>query len=164
MYWKLIATWAIVLLLSLHVSAGAVPIVLTNPGFENPPTASFLPGSIPGWTITGSGAGCWNIDPVGGTPLGFWTTPAPEGTQIGFVARASPMPGPAAMAQVLRDTLHANALYTLTGQVGHPMGFGTSANPDTGYTVELLAGQASVRTLSSTGPEGTFVPFQLTFN
>lgn len=164
MYLKSIAIWAIVLLFGIPASAEAVPIAIKNSGFENPPTSSFIPGAITGWTIAGSGAGVWNINPVSGNPLGFWTTPAPEGNQIGFVAREIPTPGPASIAQVLSDTLQANSLYTLTGQVGHPIGFGMSANPDTVYTVELLAGNTILSTLSGTGPEGSFIPFQLTFN
>jgi hypothetical protein len=161
MNWKLITAGAIAISLGVHASAGAVPILLTNPGFEAPAVATVNNGPIVGWDIGGNVAGAWNINAF---PQGYWTSSAPEGNQIGWVSAAHLVSGPAWIVQVLSDTLQADALYTLTGQVGHPIGFGASSNPDTVYRVALLAGINILSELFATGPEGTFTPFQLTFD
>ncbi|MFN0056461.1 MAG: PEP-CTERM sorting domain-containing protein [Planctomycetales bacterium] len=147
--------------LGAHSTASAAHLFIANPGFEDPATTGFNVGSIAGWSITGSGGGVWNINDA---PLGFWTVPAPEGKQIGFVARESPPGTPASISQVLADVLQDFSTYKLTGQVGHPLGFGASPDPDTEYTVELLAGSTTLASLSATGPEGQFVPFELIFD
>ena len=147
----LAAPWLTLLLASMHNPAQAIPIFVNNPGFEASPTTGVNVGLIPGWTTaTGSGSGWWNINTL---PLGFWSVPAPEGNQVAFVARTDPG-GPASIAQTLGATLQPNAVYTLTGSVGHPIGFGSSLNPDTLYTVELLAGGNLLSLISGTGPEG----------
>lgn len=149
------------LVLVAGTRADFVPIV--NPGFENPADPVFNTGPIVGWTISGSGAGVWNINDA---PLGFWSTTAPEGKQIGYVGRELPTPPgtPASISQTLSFALQADTTYTLTGQVGHPIGFGGSPDPDTVYTIELLAGANVLNSISGTGPEGTFTPFSLAFN
>lgn len=163
MLWTRIVPGTLALLLGAHIAAWATPIALTNPSFEGPVTTGFSVGSITGWNIDsgGSGAGVWNIADA---PLGFWTVPAPAGKQIAFVARDDPAGVPQSISQQLGATLQANALYTLTGQVGHPIGFGSTPDPDTVYTVELLAGTTTLSTISGTGPEGSFAAFQLTFD
>jgi hypothetical protein len=50
----------------------------------------------------------------------------------------------------------------LTGQVGHPIGFG--ATTGTLHSVELLAGTNVLASISGTGPEGSFTPFQVAFD
>jgi hypothetical protein len=149
---------AIALLLGMSSSASAVPISITNAGFENPPTAFFSAGNITGWVIEGSGAGVWNLNDM---PTSFWSVPAPEGKQVGFVARDDPG-GAASISQVLGDTLMADSWYTLTGQVGHPVGNGASRG--TVYTVELLAGTTVLNSISTNGLEGTFTSFILNFD
>jgi hypothetical protein len=66
------------------------------------------------------------------------------------------------MSQTLSDTLQPATLYSLTGFVGHPIGYGSSAG--TTYTAELLAGSTQLSTVTSFGPEGTFAPFALIFD
>lgn len=154
----------VVALLALLVLASGVRadfIPITNPGFEDPPDAVFNTGPITGWTISGSGAGVWNINAA---PLGFWDVGAPEGKQIAFVARETEPGVAATISQTLSDLLLASTTYNLTGQVGHPKGFGATADPDTVYTVELLAGANVLASVSGTGPEGSFVPFALSFD
>lgn len=161
MRYKSAAPWLTALLIGLCDPAGATPIAISNPGFESSPTSGVNTGNMPGWTGAGSGFGWWNINVL---PLAFWSTTAPEGSQVAFVGRDTPADGPASIAQVLGVTLQAGGVYTLTGQVGHPMGFGASRDPDTLYTVELLVGNSVVSTISGTGPEGSFMPFQLVFD
>jgi hypothetical protein len=60
-------------------------------------------------------------------------------------------------------TLEADTRYTLAGWAGHPIGYGSSPDPDTTYTVELLAGSVVLASTTGTGPEGTFAPFAVTF-
>lgn len=161
MHYKPIAPWLIALLFGAHIPAEATPITVINPGFESAPTLGVNTGNMPGWTGTGSGFGWWNINSL---PAGYWSAAAPEGNQIAFVGRETPADGPASLSQVLGATLQAGGVYTLTGQVGHPIGFGAGRSPDTLYTVELLAGSTVVGTISGTGPEGSFMPFQLVFD
>lgn len=142
-------------------SARADLIAIINPGFESPVTTGFNIGPFTGWALSGSGGGVWNINAA---PLGFWTAPAPEGNQIAFVGRDDPPGAPASIVQTLSAVLQNNSVYTLTGFVGHPIGFGATPDPDTVYTIELLAGGAVVGTLSGTGPEGSFSAFQLQFD
>ncbi len=160
MHEKLIPRMSVLLLLGASASAWASSVTITNPGFEDPATDFFSVGNITGWAITGSNAGVWNLND---TFTGFWSDLAPEGKQVAFVAREDPG-GPASISQTLSDALLADSVYTLTGQVGHPIGFGSTLDPDTVYTVELLAGGTVLNSISATGPEGTFTPFQLTFD
>lgn len=157
---KFFSAGAVYLLLGLSGSAWATPITILNAGFENPPTALSTAGNITGWVITGSGAGVWNLND---NPTGFWSVTAPKGKQVGFVGREDPG-GAASISQVLTATLLDNSVYTLSGQVGHPRGFGATLNPDTVFTVELLAGSTVLSSISGTGLEGMFSSFQLTFN
>lgn len=161
MHWKFIAPCAVALMMGAQVSAWATPIFITNAGFEDPPTSGVNVGLFTGWNATGSGAGVWNINAA---PLGYWNTSAPEGNQIAYVGRENPSGTPASISQILGDTVQADSVYTLTGQVGHPIGYGSTPDPDTVYTVELLAGNVSVSLFSGTGLEGAFSLFQLTFD
>jgi hypothetical protein len=152
---------AALLALALASPAEAALIAITNPGFEAQPTLGVNVGVPTGWTASGSGTGWWNINTL---PLTFWNTAAPEGNQVAFVARTDPTDGPASLTQTLAATLAANATYTLSGMVGHPVGFGATRNAGTVYTVELLAGATVLNSVSGTGPEGSFVSFQLVFD
>src|SRR5689334_13922254 len=87
--------------------ANADLLTIDNPGFESPQTTTFNEGPITGWTISGTGAGVWNIN---AEPLGFWNVPAPEGNQIAYVSPADNS-GPAAISQTLSATLQANTTY-----------------------------------------------------
>lgn len=139
-------------------------IAIVNPGFESPTTNTTLGGAPTGWTLSGpGGAGVWDINTF---PAGFWTgaSPAPEGDQVAYLSDA-PAPGaPSTISQFLADTLQANTLYNLSGQVGHPIGFGTTPVVDTVYTVELFAGANFLAATSGTGPEGSFIPFLVPFD
>lgn len=147
--------------LLLGGAATATSVSIVNAGFEDPPTGSYTVGAPTGWTLGGSGGGVWNINV---SPLGFWTASAPEGRQVGWLSPA-PSPGStASFTQALSDVLVGNSLYTLAGSVGHPIGYGTTPNPATVYTVELLAGSNVLATTSGTGPEGTFTTFSFNFD
>lgn len=159
MFRRLLLAAVVLLPITMTASAQAGLIPIINAGFEDPPTTTFNNGLITGWTISGSGAGVWNINDA---PLGFWDITAPEGKQIAYVSPA-PAPGNAAsISQVLGASLAANTVYTLSGEVGHPIGFGTTVN--TVYTIELLAGANVLGSLTGTGPEGMFAHFELTFD
>lgn len=141
--------------------ASAVSVAIMNAGFETDVTPSFTNSAPTGWSLSGSGGGSWNINDA---PLGFWTSTAPEGKQIGWIAPA-PLPGASAsLSQTLSDVLIANSVYTLAGSVGHPIGFGSTPNPDTVYAVELYAGINLLASTSGTGPEGSFTTFSLNFD
>jgi HpiC1 cyclase len=147
-------------LVALPLQVQATAITILNPGFEDPAT-NFVAKPITDWTDTGGGAGVWNIN-ANGAP--YWTAPAPEGNQIGFLSDA-PSPGsPASISQVLSDSLAANTLYTLSGQVGHPIGYEVG----TIWTASLYAYDGSTHTLldsiSGTGPAGSFIGFSLIFD
>ena len=139
-------------------AAEATAIPIANAGFENPVVG--LLGPLTDWTLSGtSGSGVWNINAF---PLGFWTVGAPEGNQIAYVAGAPRTTG-ASISQILGDTLLDGQTYTLTGFVGQPIGFGSTPPPTT-YTIALFADGVLLNSISGTGPEGTFVPFSLTFD
>ena len=148
---------AALLIWNCPTHAGSIPIV--NAGFEDPITSGFTSSGATGWTLSGTGGGVWNIN---ADPLGFWTVPAPEGNQIGWLSPAPAPGGPATYSQVLSSVLQADTTYTLTGEVGHPIGFG--ATNGTVYTVSLLAGTNVLASISGTGPEGSFAPFTVTFD
>jgi hypothetical protein len=132
---------------------GQAQIPLINADFESPATASTTD-SVTGWTITGSGAGVWNINAYA---TAFWDVPAPDGNQVAYV---SPTPlGAAALEQITSSTVVPGVTYMLSGQVGHPKGWGSSQG--TIYSVEILAGGTAVKSLAGTGPEGSFAPFSV---
>jgi len=146
---------AIVNILALTpLLASAATII--NGGFEDPVTGTFTKGNvINGWSIiSGSGGGVWNIN---SSPNGYWNVPAPEGNQVGWLAADGL--GPASVQQTLTETIAAGFTYSLSGKVGHPIGFGASQTPDTVYTVDILAGATVLATFSGTGPEGSFTDF-----
>lgn len=153
----LIASIGLLALLGGHGRTQGDLIQIVNAGFEDPAVSSFTSSGAAGWTRTGDGGGVWNINDA---PLGFWTVSTPEGNQIGWLSTA-PSGGPASYAQTLSATLQANTVYTLAGQVGHPIGFGVTTG--TVYTADLLAGGNLLATASGTAPEGSFAPFELTF-
>lgn len=161
MSWKRITLAALVWPMAGPIAVWAGPIAITNASFEHPNTSGVNIGPFAGWTLSGSGGGVWNINTL---PLAFWTAPAPAGNQIAFVGRSDPLPGPASISQILSATLQAATTYTLTGFVGHPIGFGSTPHPNTVYTIELLAGATLLGSLSGTGPEGALSAFQLTFD
>jgi len=142
--------------ISLPLQIQAIPITVLKAAFEAPAVGlTFTPPA--NWTVSGGGAGVWNIN---ASPLGYWTVPAPEGNQIGYVSSA-PSPGtPATLSQVLSDSLAANTIYTLSGFVGHPIGYDSG----TLYSSSLYAGGNLLSSMSTTGPDGTFAPFNLVYN
>ena len=142
------------------VSMHAASITIANPSFESPATApsNNVPASlIDGWTLEGPGSvGVWNI-----IPGGFYSVGAPVGSQIAFLGGASAGLG-TAISQILSDTLEANTIYSLSGFIGHPVGFGPSTG--TTFTAQLFAGATLLSTLTTTGPTGSFSPFALNFD
>ncbi len=132
--------------------AERVPIA--NAGFENP-AVGFL-GVPVGWEISGD-VSVWNIN---ANPLHFWTVPGPEGNQVGTFVGVG-VTAPASASQVV-GTLQANVTYTLSGFVGHPIGWGASRG--TVFFAQLWAGTHLVASTSGTGPEGRFQPFQVAFD
>jgi len=144
-------------------------IMITNPGFEYPQVSTLNSGPITGWSISGSG-GVWNIN---ADPQGSWTVPAPQGNQIAYVS-PGPAPGSSAsISQTLSATLQANAVYTLTGEVGEPStaiheveGGTKRFSPafGTGFTAELFAGTNLLASISGIPPQGSFQQFTLIFD
>jgi hypothetical protein len=132
--------------------AERVPIV--NAGFENP--SAFFLGVPIGWELSGD-VSTWNIN---ASPFGFWSVPAPEGNQVGTFVGVN-IAGPASASQVV-GTLQANVTYTLSGFVGHPIGWGASRG--TVFFAQLWAGTHLVASTSGTGAEGRFQPFQVAFD
>ncbi len=82
---------------------------------------------------------------------------------MGWLSPAPFPRGPAAYSQILSASLQNDTQYTLTGFVGHPIGFGGSQSPATVYTVTLLAGNNTLATSFGTGPEGSLAPFSLSY-
>ena len=145
---------------SLTQLAHAGVLVITNPGFESPATATVSSNIPDGWTANGATGGYWNINAF---PAGFWNVPAPEGNQVGYVV-SSGESGPGSLAQTLSDSLQANTRYTLSGMVGHPVGYGATRDPDTVFGIDLRAGGNILASTSGIAPEGSFQPFELVFD
>jgi hypothetical protein len=146
-------------------------ITIVNPGFEDPAVSTFNHGPITGWSISGSGgAGVWNIN---ADAMGFWNVPAPQGNQIAYLS-PGPAPGlPASISQTLSATLHANTFYTLTGEVGDPLGVpiselaGWTKPSGSGtaiFTAELFAGTNLLASTSGIPVQGRFQQFTVTFD
>lgn len=154
-----------VLMLGFPLQVQASSITILNAGFESPTTGSTAT-PVTSWTLLGGGGGgTWNIISY---TLGYWTVPAPQGMQVAWLSDA-PHPGtPATLSQVLGAVLTANTVYTLSGYVGHPIGFatidGTPGGAPTIYTASLYAGTNLLASTSGTGPSGTFAPFSFVFN
>lgn len=154
--------------ISMSSAVSQASITIVNPGFEDPVAggSGVTNGSPPGWVLVGTG-GVWNINSP--TDYGFWDVGSPEGKQVGFLTSA-PEPGvgslPSSFTQVLTDTVDTG-LYTLSGQVGHPRGYGANVDPslDTIWTVELLAGATVIASNSGTVvPDAQFDPFSASVN
>ena len=145
---------AVVAMLAWHCPAHAGSIAIINAGFEAQVTSGYTNDvDPPGWILSGSGGGVWNIN---ADPLGFWSVHAPQGNQVGWLSPAGA--GPATFSQVLSFVLQTDTTYTLTGEVGHPIGYEAT------YTVSLLAGTNILASISGTGPQGSFASFTLSFD
>lgn len=144
------------LLTSLPSPASAAPITILNAGFEAPGTG-FLAAPLDSWIVTGD-VSVWNIN---SSPAGFWSVPAPEGNQVGTFSGVGTG---AATAEQTVGVLAPNSVYTLSGYVGHPLGWGASQTPDTQFLAELWAGSNLLASTTGTGPEGSFQQFQLQFD
>lgn len=136
----------------------AYPIAIVNASFESPDTSD-VAHTVTGWTQGGiGGSGVWDIEAYDPGPP-FWTVDAPDGSQVAFLSDAPADGNASTLSQVLSDTVAANTTYTLSGYVGHPVGFATV------YSVSLLAGLTPVATTGpSIGPEGNFATFTIVFN
>jgi hypothetical protein len=75
---------------------------------------------------------------------------------VGWLA-VGPTGGPTSVQQTLGVSVVDGYAYTLSGYVGHPIGFGVTLG--TTYGVSILAGGVPVAFVTGTGPEGSFVPF-----
>ncbi len=129
------------LMASMIPSAHAVPLAVTNPGFEDisgeSPFNEFTFGPLNGWelydpeNITGGGAGGtfyigtltpFEPDPIG-SPGVFANFPegAAEGQRVGiaFNFQGSDGQGEYGMEQVLTDTLQPHTRYTLEVEIGN---------------------------------------------
>ena len=142
--------------ISLPLTAGAGPITILNAGFESPATG-FLAAPIDNWTVTGD-TSVWNINT---SPVGFWNVPAPEGNQVGTFSGVGTG---ASSAEQTVGVLAANSVYTLSGYVGHPLGYGASQTPDTVFLAQLWADSNLLASTTGTGPEGSFQQFQVQFD
>jgi len=119
----------------LSASAGAAPVPIDNPGFENP----VLTDDDWSYSMDDQGWGYFDNDGY----IGSWniTTAdfpgeAPEGQNVGWAEGEGYHGG---FAQVLTDAgakLKAGWTYTLTVEVGN----GLTTDPFGGYQVQLLAG------------------------
>ena len=147
-----------VIALGLAGNVQAYPIAIVNPSFESPDTTS-VDHTVTGWTQGGiGGSGVWDIEAYDPGPP-FWTVDAPDGSQVAFLSDA-PAPGNAStLTQELTTLVAANTTYSLSGYVGHPVGFSTI------YAATLYFGLTPVASTGpSTGPEGMFAPFNVVFD
>lgn len=155
---------AFVLTIGPLASGALAANLVTDGSFESPSVAgSYNVGPITGWTILGSGGGVWDITTA---PLGVWNVGAPDGQQVAWIAPAvAPPPvalgNPAAIEQTTGTIAAAGVTYTLTGYVGHPIGWG--AGLGTTYTAAILANGMVVSSTTGTGPDGNFVPFSVSW-
>ena len=136
----------------LNVEAGIIPV--QNPSFEDPPTATFTSGGIPGWDLVSGSVGSVGVWNINSDPLGWWTVTAPDGNQVAYLGRPG---GSASIKQDVPTTVVSGITYVLTGFVGHPSGLSPT------YLVGILSGGNLVASEQSTGPQGTFSTFTVTW-
>jgi hypothetical protein len=123
--------WLLASGLLLGGAAWAAPVTITNPGFEDPPTADGglgAPGVVPGWSVFNLGA-IRVLNPSSAADL---TAEAPEGQNVGLLTGSTNEDG---YSQTLTSSLQADADYVLTVKVANTkftVGF-------PGYRVQLLA-------------------------
>lgn len=127
-------------LLVLGLLAGAAArtnaetvVPITNGGFESPGLAAGQPysGPIDGWQASGPGrTGVWNIQGWGSE---VWQ-PAWKDSAVASHQQVAMLSGPATLSQTLSDTVIATSTYTLSFDVGSPLG--TRGN----YQVSWYAG------------------------
>jgi hypothetical protein len=123
--------WLLATSLILSGGAWAAPIIINNPGFEDPPTADGglgAPGVVPGWSVFNLGA-IRVLNPSSAVDL---TAEAPEGQNVGLLTGSTNEDG---YSQTLTSTLQADADYALTVKVANTKF--TGGFP--GYRVQLLA-------------------------
>jgi autotransporter-associated beta strand protein len=120
----------ITLALALASTAhAALPVTITNPGFESPVTADgTFTASATGWSKVNFATeiGVFNVD------TDDFTAEAPGGANIGYVYGGVVDAG---LAQVLTANLLADATYNLSVKVGNSKSYAYD-----GYRVQLLAG------------------------
>ena len=132
---------SIVVLGCIAVPARADSIAIQNPSFEitnpliysSPGYGSWNYGPIPGWTITGGGAGSLQPGPTS------YPSPLPDGSIVAYSNGGT-------ISQTLSASLLPNTTYTLSVDVGHRLD-----TPDlylSNYTIELLAGGTILNALS----------------
>ena len=152
---------SILILACFTATASADTIAITNASFEtvdplhplNQPCGAGCsfnagPGSIPGWTLTGSGG---LFQP--GT-AGFFTSPVPNGSIVAYDNGGT-------ISQTLTATLSPNTTYALSVDVGRRVDAGL-----TNFTIDLFAGNTLLNFLTvsnSTITPGSFAPELLTF-
>jgi len=159
---KFVGSGIAALVLASNLSS-ATEISIQNPGFEQPDTTST--GTPPAfWDVTGGTAGVWDIS-TWFPGVYFSSTTAPDGSsQVAYLA-LGPRPGsPATLSQVLSASLAADTVYTLSGYVGHPLGFAGSGASTTIWTAALYAGNQLLASVQGNGPEGSLAPFSFTWD
>ncbi|MEM7411843.1 MAG: hypothetical protein AAF430_16550 [Myxococcota bacterium] len=159
---------AVLMMLGAGSSAWAVPLAVTNPGFEDLYLAGNLPaqymGDVPGGAFpTGGPPTGWDaFTPAGAPGLVGVLNPAqppvatcfpagaPEGDNVLLLYQSGGAGGnPYGVRQILVDELQPNTRYTLTVEVGNIASCAGLVSPYTGffdlegfpgYQVQLLAG------------------------
>jgi hypothetical protein len=123
--------WLLASGLLLGGAAWAAPVTITNPGFEDPPTADGGLGAlgvVPGWSVFNLGA----IRVLNPTSADDLTAEAPEGQNVGLLTGSTNEDG---YSQTLTSSLQADADYALTVKVANTKF--TAGFP--GYRIQLLA-------------------------
>ena len=159
-------------LLALATSArAAVPIPITNAGFENPAIAEgSYPTTIPGWTQGKYDVSAPTVWIAGGTLGGLFNVStneyasgnAPEGLNAAYTTASAGFD--TGIEQVLTTTLQANASYNLSAKVGNPFVFTASLTAN--YRIEFLAGGVLLASATGASPadDSAFLTASLNHN
>lgn len=146
---SLLSLGVVALLSGVAGQAGAIPIPVTNPGFESQvlTDGAFTQVAPTGWAQSGGGVGAYNPTTAqfpGGVP---------EGQNIAYSSGGS-------LSETLSNVLAANTTYTLTVWVGDRQ---DTAFP--GYHVQLLAGSTTLSECATcvTPQNGSFALVTLTY-
>lgn len=149
-------------LVGAPVAVNAAQVAIQNSGFELPDSANPLVGGgglvfngtpVPGWFSPAyPQGGQWDITNF---PYGVWNVPAPQGKQVLYIGSTAT---PNYYEHTLLDPLEPNAMYTLTGVEGNPIGYQAP------FTVELRSGANILSSFTGGGTIGNFQPFQVVFN
>lgn len=165
---KILAAVAALAMFACTTVETKAAITIANATFDSPdvlgPPADngATYGGATDWTLSGTG-GTWDVAnyPALQTSTQYWAPGFTFG-QVGWLA-IGPDSGFSQFSQELGTGLTTNTSYTLSGLVGHPVGFGATHVPATVYRVELWAGTTLLAFTQGTGPEGQMGAFSLTY-